>query len=114
MTLTIRPATPADRVALLEQVQLLNLFEDHLVHDRQQDRKGAEAALDSLFERIDTKGGDLPAGTPPSEDTMAVNVTESPVVSEVEGVVSARRVLARMTVTVSGAARLPPVVPFPS
>jgi len=44
-------------VALVEQIQALNLFEQNLVHDRALDRASAEAALDQLFARIAENGG---------------------------------------------------------
>ena len=52
MALLLRPATAADRPALIEQELLLNLFEDAIAHDRSLDRAGAGAAIDRLFERI--------------------------------------------------------------
>ncbi len=54
---TIRHATQADRVALDEQEQGLNLFENRLVGDRQLTRAGAVAAMDRLFERAGENGG---------------------------------------------------------
>ena len=56
-TLTLRPATPSDRPALVEQELLLNLFEDAIAHDRNLTRPGADAAIDRLFERIAESDG---------------------------------------------------------
>lgn len=57
MPYTIRHALPSDRVALDEQEQGLNLFEDRLVGDRQTTRAGAVAAMDRLLERAGENGG---------------------------------------------------------
>ena len=55
----IRPATPADRVALEEQAQLLNLYEESFAADRRLDREGGREAVDDLYARVDETGGHL-------------------------------------------------------
>ena len=59
MPLVIRPATPSDRIALDEQEQGLNLFENGLVGDRQVTRAGATTAMDRLIERAGENGGTI-------------------------------------------------------
>ena len=62
MPLVIRLATDADRPALDEQEQGLNLFENQLLGDRQCTRAAAAAAMDRLIQRAtDTGGGGLVA-----------------------------------------------------
>ncbi len=53
----IREATAADRPALDEQEQLLNLFENPFIHDRNLTRAGATAAMDRLHQRAADSGG---------------------------------------------------------
>jgi len=50
-SMKIREATAADRPALDEQEQLLNLFENPYIHDRSLTRAGAIAAMDRLHHR---------------------------------------------------------------
>jgi GNAT superfamily N-acetyltransferase len=58
----IREATGADRLALDEQEQLLNLFENPFSGDRDLTRAGATAAMDRLHQRAaDSRGAVLVA-----------------------------------------------------
>jgi len=59
VALTIRPATPADRTALDEQEQLLNLYEEPFSRDRRLDRAGSVAAMDRLHERVAASNGTI-------------------------------------------------------
>jgi len=54
----IRPATPADRPALDEQAQALNVFEEPFSHDRRLDLAGGVESVATLLERT-ANGGAL-------------------------------------------------------
>ncbi len=54
----IRPATPADRAALDEQAQALNVFEEPFAHDRRLDLAGGSESAATLLERT-ANGGAL-------------------------------------------------------
>jgi GNAT superfamily N-acetyltransferase len=53
----IREATEADRPALDEQEQLLNLFENPYVRDRNLTSAGGKVAMDRLIQRAADSGG---------------------------------------------------------
>lgn len=55
--LVIRPVGAPDHVALVEQAQLLNLYEEPFAHDRRLDRAGGEAAIARLLERVASSNG---------------------------------------------------------
>jgi GNAT superfamily N-acetyltransferase len=57
MTLVVRPATPADRPALLEQSWQLNLYEDPISQDRRIDKPGAEDTLATQLGKVERSGG---------------------------------------------------------
>jgi GNAT superfamily N-acetyltransferase len=58
---TIRPATAADRPALDEQAQALNVFENPLSHDRRLDLAGGQESAATLLERTAHGGAMLVA-----------------------------------------------------
>ena len=58
MALVIRPATPADRPALDEQAQALNVFEEPFSYDRRLDLAGGVESVATLLERT-ANGGAL-------------------------------------------------------
>lgn len=57
MAFALRPATAADRPALLENMLGLNRFEHALTADRRTDRDGAEASLGAVLARAAETGG---------------------------------------------------------
>jgi GNAT superfamily N-acetyltransferase len=57
--LVIRPATEADRAALNEQAQGLNVFEEPFSHDRRLDLAGGVESVDTLLNRVVETGGSL-------------------------------------------------------
>ena len=61
MALVIRPATTADRPALDEQPQALNVFEDPFSHDRRLDLAGGVESAATLLERTGNGGALLVA-----------------------------------------------------
>ncbi len=56
--LVIRPATEADRAALNEQAQALNVFEEPFSHDRRLDLQGGVESVATLLDRT-ANGGAL-------------------------------------------------------
>lgn len=61
--LVIRPATEADRAALDEQAQALNVFEEPFSHDRRLDLAGGAESVATLLERTANGGALLVAET---------------------------------------------------
>lgn len=59
MGLTIRAALPADRQALLEQYQGLNIWEDGISHDRRTDLPAAIESLEAAEARVARTGGHI-------------------------------------------------------
>ncbi|MBF9234783.1 GNAT family N-acetyltransferase [Microvirga alba] len=57
MAITLRTARPSDRVAVVELIHQLNIFEADLTGDRRRDYGGAEGYYDELMQRLANRQG---------------------------------------------------------